>query len=341
MLVACRVVLAGVFAVAGAAKLRDLPGSRRSLSEFGVPDRVVPIAAILLPAVELATAAALIFPGSAQWGALAALLLFLGFIGGIGNALRRGQAPDCHCFGQLHSAPASRAALARNAALGGLAAIVLVDGPGPSISTWVSARTPAELVAVTAVAAALALAAGVVRVWRERRSLRIALEQAQAEIRGLPAGLPVGSMAPSFALSGLDGGIHTLESLRARGRPLLLVFVDPGCGPCHQLLPELGHWQAAVADSLTVAVISQGTADENRPAAKEHGIANLLLQRDSEVMSAYRVSATPAALVVTPEGAIGSWAVGSMMAIEPLVRLTLRRAFAAAPGQARAKTPLP
>ena len=91
-----------------------------------------------------------------------------------------------------------------------------------------------------------------------------------------------------------------------------MVFVAPGCGPCQQILPELGRWQAALADRLTVAVISQGTAAENRPAAEEHGIANLLLQEDLEVMSAYRVRATPSALVVTPDGAIGSSAVGSI-----------------------------
>ena len=171
-LLGIRVVLAAVFAVAGTAKLLDRPGTRRSLSDFGVPSRTLPVAALLLPLLELATAVALIPPASARWGAVAALALLLAFIGGIANALARGEAPDCHCFGQVHSAPAGRGTLVRNAVLAALAAIVVVEGPGPSIPDWVSARTPAELVAVAAGAAAIALAGLALRLWSDRRDLR-------------------------------------------------------------------------------------------------------------------------------------------------------------------------
>src|SRR4051794_17245174 len=98
-----RVILAGVFAVAGVAKLADRPGTQQSLGSFGVPFRAVPIGAILLPLAELATAVALIPAPSARWGGLSALVLMLAFMGGIANAMRQGSAPDCHCFGQLHS----------------------------------------------------------------------------------------------------------------------------------------------------------------------------------------------------------------------------------------------
>ena len=43
--------------------------------------------------------------------------------------------------------------------------------------------------------------------------------------------------------AGLHGETMTLEALRARGKPLLLLFTDPGCGPCTALLPEIGQWQ--------------------------------------------------------------------------------------------------
>jgi peroxiredoxin/uncharacterized membrane protein YphA (DoxX/SURF4 family) len=336
-----RVVLAVVFALAGAAKLFDRPGSRRSLSEFGVPGSVVPIAAVLLPLLELATAVALIPPASARWAGLAGLVLLLGFMGGIVNANLRGRAPDCHCFGQLHSAPAGREALARNGVLAALAAVVIWQGPGPSISAWVSARTPAELVAVGAVAMALVMSGVAVRLWLERRRLRDDLADALAQIAALPRGLPVGATAPAFALPDLHGRTQTLESLRARKRPLVLVFVAPGCGPCKSILAELASWQTTLADRLTVAVISQGTVAENRPFAEEHGIANLLLQENWEVTRAYRIPATPAALVVTPDQAIGSSVVGPGWAIEPLIRLALRRGpMVAAASPASAEQPL-
>ena len=124
-----QLLLAVVFATAGVAKLLDQPGSRSALEGFGVPTRVVPVAAWLLPLVELATAVALVVHPTARAGAIAALVLLLAFIGGIASAMSRGEAPDCHCFGQLHSAPAGRGTLVRNAALSGLAAIVAVHGP--------------------------------------------------------------------------------------------------------------------------------------------------------------------------------------------------------------------
>ncbi len=233
-----RLVLAAVFAVAGVAKLFDRNGSRQALADFGVPAPAVPVAAWLLPLVELATAIALIPPSSARWGALAALVLLLGFVAGIANALRRGKDVDCGCFGKLYSAVAGRATLARNAALAVGAGIVLWQGPGPSIGDWVSARTAAELVAVAAVAAALVLGVAVVRLWRERRDLREDVDELREQLAALPSGLPVGAVAPAFALSDLHGETRTLESLCARGRPVVLVFISPGCGPCQQMLPD-------------------------------------------------------------------------------------------------------
>ena len=77
-----QVLLAAVFATAGVGKLLDLPGSRRALADFGVPERAAPIAALLLPLAELATAVALVLHPSARWGAVGALVLLLAFIAG-------------------------------------------------------------------------------------------------------------------------------------------------------------------------------------------------------------------------------------------------------------------
>jgi peroxiredoxin/uncharacterized membrane protein YphA (DoxX/SURF4 family) len=324
-LLGIRVVLAAVFAVAGTAKLLDRPGTRRSLSEFGVPSGALPVAALLLPLLELATAVALIPPGSARWGALAALALLLGFIGGIANALARGEAPDCHCFGQVHSAPAGRGTLLRNAVLAALAAVVVLEGPGPSITDWVSARTPAELVAVAVGAAAIALAGLALRLWLDRRRLQDELAAARAELAALPPGLPIGAEAPRFALRDLHGEQRTLDSIRARGLPVVLVFVSPTCGPCHLLFREIGRWQASLSDRLTVIAISTGTVAENRPIAGEHGITEMLLQQRSEVSRAYRVPNTPSAVAVAAGGTIASAAAEGGLTIEPLIRLTLRR----------------
>ena len=60
MLLAARLLLAAVFAVAGVAKLVDLAGSRRAMRDFGLPDRLAAPLGTLLPLAELAAAVALV-----------------------------------------------------------------------------------------------------------------------------------------------------------------------------------------------------------------------------------------------------------------------------------------
>jgi uncharacterized membrane protein YphA (DoxX/SURF4 family) len=78
-----RLLLAGVFVVAGAAKLADREGSRQAVADFGVPTPLASAFAVLLPLAELAVAAALIPASTAWWGAAGALTLLLLFGAGI------------------------------------------------------------------------------------------------------------------------------------------------------------------------------------------------------------------------------------------------------------------
>jgi uncharacterized membrane protein YphA (DoxX/SURF4 family) len=50
--VALRLLLAAVFALAGAAKLADRANSREALLSFGVPERAAPAAAWALPVAD-------------------------------------------------------------------------------------------------------------------------------------------------------------------------------------------------------------------------------------------------------------------------------------------------
>src|SRR3954469_21757930 len=91
-----RALLVGVFAVAGAAKLADLEGSRAAVAGFGVCERLARPTGALLPLAELTVAVLLLFGGTARAGAIGALVLLAAFCIGIANAMRRGDAPDCH-----------------------------------------------------------------------------------------------------------------------------------------------------------------------------------------------------------------------------------------------------
>ena len=96
-LVVARLVLAAVFAVAGAAKLADLAGSRAAVAGFGVPDRLAVPLGTLLPFAELAIAGLLLPAATARAGGVAALALLALFGVGIASSMARGEAPDCHC----------------------------------------------------------------------------------------------------------------------------------------------------------------------------------------------------------------------------------------------------
>ena len=121
-----------------------------------------------------------------------------------------------------------------------------------------------------------------------------------------PAGLALGDTAPDFELPNLQGQKLTLDALRAPGKPVLLLFTDPNCGPCKAMFSDVGRWQEKHAQNLTVAVVSRGEPEENAISASEHGLRNVLLEEDWEVSDAYGVDGTPSAVLVRPDGTIAS-----------------------------------
>jgi peroxiredoxin/uncharacterized membrane protein YphA (DoxX/SURF4 family) len=341
-LLIARLVLAAVFTIAGVAKLADLKGSRQAIIEFGLPAVVASPLALLLPLAELGVGAALIPASSAWWGALGALGLLVLFVMGISINLARGRTPDCHCFGQLHSAPAGWKTLARNAVLAALAGFVVWSGyegggAGASALSWVGALSAAQLLSLLGGVVVLALLAGqwwfLVHLLRQNGRLLVRLEALEASIatdgsvapsqNGTPVppaeGLPVSSTAPEFSLSGLHGETLTLEALRAPGKPVMMLFTDPGCGPCNALLPEVGRWQEEHQEKLTLALISRGDPDENKTKAQEHALRNVVLQKDWEVSESYEVRGTPSAVLVSSEGKVASPVAGGEEGIRALL----------------------
>src|SRR5215218_4770615 len=340
-LLIARLVLAAVFSLAGVAKLSDLKGSRRAIVDFGVPSAIGAPLGLVLPLAELTVAATLLPASTAWWGALGALALLSVFVVGITYNLARGRKPECHCFGQLHSAPAGWKTLARNGVLAAIAGFVLWGsyggGAGPSALAWVGALTTAQLLGLLGGVLVLALLAAqwwfLVHLLRQNGRLLVRLEALEASLasggsvaqsaNGTPVnqaeGLPVGSEAPQFSLSGLYGETFTLEALRAPGKPVMMLFTDPGCGPCNAMLPEVGRWQEEHQEKLTLALVSRGEMEENKTKAQEHGLSNVLLQKDWEVSESYEVRGTPRAVLIAPDGKVASPVAGGDEGIRGLL----------------------
>jgi thiol-disulfide isomerase/thioredoxin len=340
-LLVIRLILAVVFLVAGGAKLADLAGSRAAVEGFGVSAPAAKLLGVLLPVAELCTAGALLPASSARYGAVAAGALLLVFVAAIARSMARGEAPDCHCFGAIHSEPAGARTLARNLVLLVFAAAVAAigwDNAGPSAVHWIGRLHGPGLVAVAGGAALLVLAAltamGMLTLLRQNGRLLLRIDELEERLDGagpagpaqLPAdhpGLPIGSPAPAFSLSGLYGETITLASLTAQDHPVLLLFTDPGCGPCNALLPSIAEWQRVHSGELTIAVLTRGAAEDYLPKAREHGIAGVLLDGELAVYNACQAIGTPGGVLVDPRGRIASPVVGGADAIAGLIAQAL------------------
>lgn len=300
LIVLLRIALSAIFGIAGVTKLIDPGGTREAVKNFGSPASLAPTISLALPIVELAIAVGLLFNITTRTSAVAALIVLALFVIAIGVNLARGNTHDCHCFGQLYSRPLGWPTLVRNLIFGLAAAFVFWQAEadtGPGIIITLALLSSFQwlllLVALAVVSASLIIL--------RRRQKKI---PAAAPI--VPQGLPLDSVAPPFELTAYAGGTTSLSQLLAAGRPALLVFTNPTCGPCVTLFAEVKEWQQAHRGQLTIALISFGTIKENFVNVARNGLGQVLLQQKREVAEQYGASVTPTAVVVSTNGRIAS-----------------------------------
>jgi len=322
-----RIALSAVFGIAGVTKLIDPTGTREAVKNFGSPDPLAPALAIVLPIAELAIAATLLFTTTVVAGALAGLLILVLFIVAIIINLARGQTHDCHCFGQIYSRPLGWPTLARNLSFALGAAFVLwqsSSNPGLSIvGTLAQLNTSAWLVLLSSVAVVI----GAVILWRRRQ------KHLPVATPAVPRGLPLDSVAPAFELTAYAGGTVTLTQLLADGKPVLLIFTNPTCGPCVTLFTEVKDWQQTHREQLTIALISFGTIKENFVNVARNGLGQVLLQQEREVAEKYGANVTPTAVVVNVNGKITSPLAAGADEIRKLLTTVLGNSHSATPHQ--------
>lgn len=327
-LLVARLLLAAVFAVAGVAKIADRRGARHAFEDFGVPARLAAPLALGLPVAELAIAIALLPLATAAEAALAALALLLLFTAAIALNLARGRSPDCHCFGQLHSAAASWRTLARNGGLAALAGFVAwqewQDDAGTSAGVLLGWAPPAEMLGLSLL---LAMGWFGYELLRQQGRLLVRVEELEAALaapRERPTaapqqgaiahghangseprpqvGLPIGASI-DFSLPDLEG--NDISLAHYRGRRVLLVHWSPQCGFCDLIAPELAGLERELRKQNTELVFaSYGEPAPNRALASEHGLrAPVLLQNGSRV-SGFESLGTPSAYLIDEEGRV-------------------------------------
>lgn len=152
-----------------------------------------------------------------------------------------------------------------------------------------------------------------------RRQGRVFADRSLAASRINRDGLKPGVVAPAFSLPTVDGRTVALDDYA--GRRLLIVFSDPECGPCMELLPRLDA--AARISDVPVLVISRGGVDANRRKLVE-ARSNLTvgLQAHWEISRLYAKFSTPIAYLVDEQGRIASEVAAGATAILSLLSVS-------------------
>jgi thiol-disulfide isomerase/thioredoxin/uncharacterized membrane protein YphA (DoxX/SURF4 family) len=316
-----RIFLFAVFAAAGIGKLLDLKGSEKAVGEFGLPEELAKPLAIALPVAELLIAF-LLLPVTTAWlGAIGAFLLLAVFIGGMIWQIAKGNAPDCHCFGAIHSEPVSKKSLIRNIIFAILAFFPVargIDHQGLSF-TDLTGEMALQLIIGLAVIGLLGavvfylkrIAEGQTLIMRRIDILELVAHEGgreveREEISNPHDSLPIGSIAPAFELPDVGGNLVSLKNLLAKGKPLLFFYVSPTCGPCAALLPELEESQTELKDQVEFVFISSGKAADNAEKFGGSSFNRILLQEDKEVSTLFNAKWTPTAIFVNADGIIAS-----------------------------------
>jgi thiol-disulfide isomerase/thioredoxin len=153
-------------------------------------------------------------------------------------------------------------------------------------------------------------------------------KQVQPEGRAVAAsGIPVGEIAPDFALKDPEGREHKLSDYR--GKVVLLDFWATWCGPCQMAMPGIQKVHERFKGQ-GVVVFGMNCWESGDAAAfmREKGYTYGLLLNADETATKYNVSGIPTFYIVGPDGRVMHSAVGFDPALEETLGVILERGVA-------------
>jgi|SRR5580658_161754 peroxiredoxin/uncharacterized membrane protein YphA (DoxX/SURF4 family) len=118
----------------------------------------------------------------------------------------------------------------------------------------------------------------------------------------IPPPLAKGELAPELKLPDLDGATVDLRALR--GHRHLLLFWNPDCGFCQEMLPDIKAWERDPAeDAPQLLVVSNGAPDANRAQGFR---APVVLDQGFQAGQLFGATGTPAAVLLDEECRVAS-----------------------------------
>ncbi len=116
-----------------------------------------------------------------------------------------------------------------------------------------------------------------------------------------PPPLSVGARVPVIELPDLSG--RTVK-LATADRDTLVLFWNPGCSFCRQMLDDLREWESAPQPNAPrLVLVSTGTVEDN---VKMNLASEVLLDQDFVTGTAFGTAGTPSAVLVGRDGRIAS-----------------------------------
>ena len=327
-----RLLLAVVLGVAALGKIFDRAGSEKAFAEFGVPGVFVRPLFYFLPAAELTIAVSLFFIEVSWFGAIGAAALFAVFTAGMLYQYAKGNAPDCHCFGQIHSEPVGLSSILRNVVL--LAMAVALIAAGRSNQGLNIADTNQDVMQFVIGFAVVGLLAAVVyflkkisdqqtQIMRRIEVMELVSQEggqvARDDLTHPHEGLPIGGFFPDFELYDVNANLLSLTKLKERETPTLFFFVSPTCNPCRALLPEIEQWRKDLLGKVDLVFISSGKAQDNIDKFGNNPMLPILLQKKREVADAVKAQWTPTVILMDANGRVASHATAGDNAIRSLI----------------------
>ena len=315
ILLAARVTLGAVFAVAGLAKLLNKREFEASLFQLDIHPRLAVWTARLLPIAELVVAAAFLPSTGVAPAAVAAIGLLIIVSAVRLVQLRRGSDADCRCFGPLRAFGSGYWLLVRNGLFIALAALLAAMAPtrsSPSATRWTGDLSPTTWIAASALLVLLLTAAATAvvahRVLQQQSFMLTRLETLEMTVLLAPASdvEPPRTNAEPPSANGIpiNGGV-SLDQRLDLTEQTWLVFVEASCKGCEALLRTIADQPTVAASAKrAVLVVSGDYAGLRARVDAWPNFDEVVADNDNGLAKACGVYARPAAVLVSQVGEV-------------------------------------
>lgn len=317
--VAWPLMLAVVFAFSGYGKLGDDAGATtQEWTDLGVPDALnVDWLRRAHPWGELALAIGLVAaPGvsavviAAGATALCVIYLFL-----VARAIARPEPTDCACFGENARAPITTRTVVRNVVLLALAvgSVAHAVAFGSPLSTLV--QSPASWWWLLAVAVAALTAYLIAPPTAVAAPADVTEFEPGVQSSG-DAGEYLRTLTPLANLVDRDGLTYSIVDL-SRARAQLLLFVNPGCGSCPDVVAKVPQWRTELPELQIRLVVTQPF--EDLEVSQPEWVQYAMHDPEGQASRMLRIIHTPTAVLLGTDGMLaggptaGTAAIGSFM----------------------------